>query len=180
MEITPTDDRALPGDVRERLEALPPISIYRMLAIVPGALIPWTDLVGALYECELEPRFREIAICRQARTARAPYELHQHRVIARNNGVSVSELDAVLSEPVVTSLDDNANLVCRAADELETSATLSNETQERLYSVLGHRQATELVLIISFYCAVARFTNATRAQIEPDNPLAHTSNPNIR
>jgi alkylhydroperoxidase family enzyme len=180
MEITPADDRELPVDVLERLKSLPPINIYRLLAIVPRALIPWTDLVGAIYDCELDPRLREIAICRQGRTARAAYELHQHRVIARNNGVSESELDAVFREPVVNSLDHAANLVCRAADELEGSATLSDETQQDLVSAFGRRQATELILTLSVYCAVARFTNATRAAIEADNPLARTSNPNIR
>jgi 4-carboxymuconolactone decarboxylase len=177
VNVALPEDRELPPDVLERLKSLPPISIYRMLAIVPQSLIPWTDLTSAVYQCQLEDRLREIAICRQARTARAPYEMHQHRLIARNNGVSDAELTAILNEPVVTSLDDGANLVCQAADEVEATATLSDGTQERLYSALGRREATELILTLSFYCAVARFTNATRAPIEAENPLATTSNP---
>jgi hypothetical protein len=141
-------------------------------------VIPWTDLTSAVYQCELDNRIREIAICRQARSA-APYELYQHRQIAHNNGVSDAELTAVLSDPVVTSLDEHANLVCRAADELEATATLSDSTQDALYSTLGLRQATELILTLSFYCAVARFTNATRAPIEADNPLSSASNPTV-
>ena len=179
MDIPLVADDEVPEDVRARLHAVPPINIYRLLAIVPRAVIPWTDLVGAIYDCELDDRLREIAICRQARTARAEYELFQHRQIARNNGVSDAELTAVLSEPVVTSLDDRANLVCRAADELETTATLADNTQSALYDELGRRQATELIVTLSFYCAVARFTNATRAPIEADNPLAEASNPNV-
>jgi hypothetical protein len=93
--------------------------------------------------------------------------------------VSEVELTAVLSDPVVTSLDERANLVCQAADELEASATLSDGTQDALYSTLGIRQATELILTLSFYCAVARFTNATRAPIEADNPLSTASNPTV-
>ena len=178
MDIEPAEDRDLPSDVLARLQSLPPISIYRLLAIVPDSLIPWTDLVAAIYDCELDDRLREIAICRQARTARAGYELHQHGQIARNNGVTDAELTAVLSEPVVTSLDDQANLVCQVADELETTATLSEETQEAVYAAFGRRQATELILTVSMYCAVARFTNGTRAPIEADNPLAAASNPN--
>jgi alkylhydroperoxidase family enzyme len=178
VNIELADDRDLAPDVLARLEALPPISIYRLLAIVPQSLIPWTDLVAAIYDCELDDRLREIAICRQARSARAQYELHQHTQIARNNNVTETELAAVMSEPVVTSLDDQANLVCQVADELELTATLSDDTQEAAYALLGRRQATELVLTLSVYCAVARFTNATRAPIEADNPLATASNPN--
>src|ERR687898_3147764 len=102
------EDRDLPPDVLTRLKSLPPISIYRLLAIVPQSVVPWTALPSAIYQCELDDRLREIAICRQARTARAPYELHQHRQIARNNGVSEAELATILSDPVVTSLDEPA------------------------------------------------------------------------
>lgn len=180
MEITPADDGDLSVEERERLEALPAISIYRLLAIVPGALVPWTDLVAAIYGAQLDPRLREIAICRQARTARARYELHQHRLVASNNGVTDSELDAILREPVVQSLDEQANLVCRAADEIETTATLSDETLEALLGAFGQRQTTELILALSVYGAVARFTNATRARIEVGDPLSHLSNPGVQ
>ena len=170
----------LPAEVRARLETLPPISIYQSLAAVPGTLIPWSDLVSAMYAFELDPRLREIGICRQARTARASYELHQHTLIAGNNGVSDHDLEVILRDPVVTTLDPLANLVCRVADELETTATLCDGTHDDLFAALGEDRARELVLVLSFYGAVARYTNATRSPIESDDPLAHTSNPNVR
>lgn len=174
------DDTEIPDPALQRLRSLPPINIYRLLGIVPQAVVPWTDLVQAVYECELDPRLREIAICRQAHAARANYELHQHRFIARNNGVSEAELEAVLHEPTVTSLDSTANLVCRVADELAGSATLSDGTFDELYTTLGRRGATELVFILSFYSAVARLSNATRIPIEDENPLQRSSNPNVQ
>jgi 4-carboxymuconolactone decarboxylase len=180
MDVALPSDSDLPRDVLDHLNSLPPINVYRMLTIVPQSLAPWSALTGAVYQCALDGRLREIAICRQARTARAGYELHQHRLIAANNGVSQRDLAAVLEEPVVRSLDDQANLVCRAADELETSATLPDDTQEQLYTTLGRQQATELILVLSFYSAVARFTNATRVAIEADNPLARVANPTVR
>ncbi len=54
---------------------------------------------------------------------------------------------------------------------------MSDETLQALLSVLGEHQTTELILTLSVYGAVARFTNATRAQIEADNPLSRLSNP---
>jgi len=179
VEVPMPEDSDLPSDVVAKLHSLPPINIYRLLAIVPRSLTPWTDLVGVIYDCELPDRLREIGICRQARTARARYELFQHRQIARNNGVAQDELDTIDREPVVTSLDDEANLVCQVADELETTATLSDGTQDALYATLGRQQATELILTLSVYAAVARFTNATRAPTEADNPLATAANPNV-
>jgi len=145
------EDSEIPEPVLQRLRSVPPINIYRLLAIVPQSVVPWTDLVQAVYECELDPRLREIAICRQALTANATYELHQHQLVARNNGVSEAELEAVLRQRPVESLDPSANLVCKVADELETRATLSDDTFERLYSSFDRRTATELVFILSFY-----------------------------
>jgi alkylhydroperoxidase family enzyme len=172
----PRDDE-IPPEALERLRSLPAINIYRLLGLVPQCLGPWVDLVAGIYRCAIDVRLREIAICRQARTARASYELHQHRMIAHNSGVTETELRAIMNEAEVTSLDPLANLICRAADEIEVSATLSDGTQERLYAELGRHQATELVVILSFYGAVARFTNATRAEIEVDDPLASATDP---
>lgn len=171
-------DEEIPEDALERLRARPPINIYRLLGLVPQSVVPWTDMTQAVYECDVEPRLREIGICRQAHAANADYELHQHRFMAQNNGVTEAELEAVLSEPTVRSLDPAANLVCRAADELEGRATLSDETFDELYREFGRRGATELLFILSFYCAVARLSNATRIPIEADNPLQRAANPN--
>jgi alkylhydroperoxidase family enzyme len=172
----PSDDE-ISEPALTRLRSLPPLNVYRVLGIVPQSVIPWTDMTSAAYECQLDARLREIAICRQAHTAKAAYELHQHRFVARNNGVSEAELEAVLTEGTVESLDPQGNLVCKAADEMETSATLSDETFDALYETLGRGVATELVFILSFYCAVARLTNATRIPVETQNPLQGSANP---
>ena len=174
------EDSEIPEPALQRLRSVPPINIYRLLAVVPQAVVPWTDLTQAVYECTLEPRLREIAICRQAHAANARYELHQHVFLARNNGVSDAELEAVLHEPTVGSLDAAANLVCQAADELEARAALSDETFDQLYGTFGRRRATELLFVLSFYSAVARLSNATRIPIEDENPLRGSSNPNVK
>ena len=106
--------------------------------------------------------------------------VHQHQLIARNNGVSEAQLKAVLDEHTVASLDPSANLVCQVADELETGATVSDETFEQLYAAFDRRSATELLFILSFYSAVARISNATRIPIEDDNPLQRTSDLTIQ
>jgi 4-carboxymuconolactone decarboxylase len=172
------EDAEIPEAALQRLRALPPINIYRLLGIVPQSVVPWTDLTKAVYQCDLAPRLREIGICRQAHVANAGYELHQHRFIARNNGVTEAELDAVVSEPTVTSLDAPANLVCKVADELEGRATLSDDTFDELYGAFGRRGATELLFILSFYAAVARLSNATRIPIEAGDPLRRSASPN--
>jgi hypothetical protein len=52
MQATPIpDEAALPADLAERLRSLPPINIYRLLGNVPPAVIPWTDMTRAVYQC---------------------------------------------------------------------------------------------------------------------------------
>jgi hypothetical protein len=98
-------------------------------------------------------------------------------LIARNNGVTEAELDAVTGAAPLDSLDDAAQLVCQVAEQLESTATIADRTFEQLYDAFDVRTATELLFIISFYCAVARFSNATRAAIEQNNPLAAAISP---
>jgi hypothetical protein len=52
MQATPIpDEAALPADLAERLRSLPPINIQRLLGNVPPAVIPWTDMTRAVYQC---------------------------------------------------------------------------------------------------------------------------------
>jgi alkylhydroperoxidase family enzyme len=143
-------------------------------------VIPWTDLTKALYQSKLNPRYREIAILRQAHRAHAPYEIHQHRFIAMNNGITEEELSLILTDDKVRSLSPLENLICQAADEMESHATITDDTFRALNEQLDRRELIELLLAISVYCAVARFLNSARIQIEDDNPLARESSPTGR
>jgi alkylhydroperoxidase family enzyme len=173
----PTDDE-LPEDVLRRLRDRPPLSIYRLIATAPQVLIPWTDMVSALYHSTVSARLREIAILRQAACANSKYELHQHGVLALSNGLSEQEVALITSPERVTSLSVSENLVCKMSEELERNGTLNEATFDEARALFDNRQFVELVTLISFYCCVARFLNATRLQIESTNPLEGHSSPN--
>jgi hypothetical protein len=52
MLATPIpDEAALPAEVAQRLRSLPRINIYWLLGNVPSAVIPWTDMTRAVYQC---------------------------------------------------------------------------------------------------------------------------------
>ncbi len=57
---------------------------------------------------------------------------------------------------------------------------ITDDTFKALNEQLDHRELVELLLLISLYCAVARFLNSVRIQIEDDNPLAEESSPTGR
>src|SRR5215813_6106825 len=171
-------DQELPEDVLRRLRDRPPISIYRLIATAPQLLIPWTDLVSALYQSSISARVREIAILRQAACANCQYELHQHGILALSNGLSKEEVALITSSEPVTTLSRTEDLVCRMSEQLKRSATLDEATFTEARALFDNRQFIELVTVISFFCCVARFLNATRLKVESGNPLEGHSSPN--
>src|SRR5215813_7874322 len=139
-------DQELPEDVLRRLRDRPPISIYRLIATAPQLLIPWTDLVSALYQSTVAARLREIAILRRAACANSQYELHQHGILALSNGLSKEEIALVTSSQPVTTPSGAENLVCRMSEQLEQNATLDEGSFTEARSFLDNRQFIELVI----------------------------------
>ena len=172
----PKDDD-LPKSVVERLSSLPPINVYRMIANAPSCLIPWTDMVKGLYESSVAIRYREVAILRQAFIAQSEYELHQHKFIAKSNGLSDDEIKIICSKGKVLGLSDIENLICAMAEELESTAQLSDKTAKALATYFNNQEVAELIILTSFYCCVARVLNATKVEIESSNPLKDQESP---
>lgn len=176
--LTLPTNSELPQDVAQRLDQLPPINVYRMIANAPSCLIPWTDMVKGLYESKVAIRYREIAILRQAFMAKSAYELHQHKFIAQSNGLTDEEINMICTAGNVTGLAEVENLICDMAEQLEVTANLSDETFTALQAYFDQQELAELIILISFYSAVARVLNATRTQIEANNSLEGKSDPN--
>lgn len=171
-------DSDLPPEVAARLAARPPINIYRLLANVPQIVIPFTDVIKANYQGSLSPRLREIAILRQGAGAKSKYEIHQHRLIALALGMTDAEIDAIIKFEPLDFLTETERLVCVMCDQIESTATLDDETYEKARAAFAPPQFVELIVVISFYCGLGRILNSTRIEIEKHNVLAGLSSPN--
>jgi len=173
----PTDD-AIPAQTLAFLQTLPPLNVYRMLTNVPNSLQPFIELARSfLNSDEFTMRQREIAILRVAHLTHSPYESHQHTLLAKSAGMTESEIAIINSEHPVTSLNEEENLICLVADELSLDVNLTETTFHLLFSRYSTKKAGELILNISFYNMLSRFLNATRTQIEENNPLEGRSSP---
>jgi len=172
----PADDQ-MPKDVLEELQKHPPLNIIRLLALVPECFKPWLDFVAGIYKTDFDPKLREIAICRYGYKANAPYELHQHKALAKQKGVSPAELEAILSEENVVSLDEEGNLICKVVDEFEDLATLSDETFKELFSRYGVHKGMTLLVTLGHYSCVVRVLNSARVQLEKESPLKNFKSP---
>jgi 4-carboxymuconolactone decarboxylase len=171
----PRDDELEP-EHREMLANLPPLNVFRMVAGAPRAVRPFMALGRAVLSTALDARRREMAVLRVAHATRARYEWAQHQQLARNVGVTEREIKAIGGEDPVTSLDEEANLICRVADEVSRDVRLSDEALEQIIDRYGPRQATELILLVSYYNMVSRLLESTRVEVE-DEPLLEGQTP---
>jgi len=167
----PTDEE-LGADALKKLDQYPPMNIVRYIALAPTLLDPIMEYYTRIMELDLDPKLREIVICRVGAKARAEYELFQHTAVARANNISEEELAAVLDDAPVTTLSADANLLCAAADELETTARLTDETTLALQARWEPRVIVEWLLVMSSYSLISRFLNAARVPKEARSPVA--------
>jgi alkylhydroperoxidase family enzyme len=163
-------DAGLPADVVAVLRGLPPLNVFRMMANAPASFHGWAAFaLSILLQSEFDPRKREIAILRVAHVTRAPYEWTQHLRIARSLGVSEAESQAIAVAGAVTGLDPEGNLLCRVADEISRDVRLSDEALAAILERYGVRQATELILCISYFNMLSRFLESTRVELEAED-----------
>ena len=165
----PTDDELTP-EHRELLTKVPPLNVFRMVAGTRRGLRPFLQLGAAALSSSMDGRRREIAVLRVAHATRAGYERAQHERLARLAGVTEEEIAAIAVEEPVTSLDEEANLICRVADEVSRDVRLSDEALTRLIERYGAREASDVVLLVSYYNMVSRFLESTRVELETETP----------
>jgi AhpD family alkylhydroperoxidase len=163
----PRNDELAPGD-REVLDNLPPLNVFRMVAGTSQGLRPFLQLGGAVLSTSLDARRREMVVLRVAHATGASYEWAQHERLARRAGVSDREIDAIATDGPVSSLDPEANLLCRVADEMSRSVRLSDDALEQIIDRYGPREAAEVILLVSYYNMVSRFLESTRVELEAE------------
>jgi 4-carboxymuconolactone decarboxylase len=165
----PADDELSP-EHRELLEKVPPLNVFRMVGGTRRGLRPFLQLGAAALSSSMDARRREIAVLRVAHATNASYERAQHERLGRLAGVTEAEIAAIASEEPVSSLDDEANLICRVADEVSRDVRLSDSALERLIDRYGPREASDVILLVSYYNMVSRFLESTRVELEEDEP----------
>ncbi len=164
-------DEELSPEHRALLEKVPPLNVFRMVAGTRRGLRPFLQLGAAALSSSMDARRREIAVLRVAHATNAGYERAQHERLGRLAGVTEEEIVAIASEEPVLSLDDEANLICRVADEVSRDVRLSDEALEQLIDRYGPREASDVILLVSYYNMVSRFLESTRVELEEDEPI---------
>ena len=166
------DPAAASPEVREALDAMPPLNIFRMLANADSAYVPFVRYVGTLLtQLELDEQLRELAILLTAARTEAEYEWVQHEGISRAMGIPEQRIQAVrnghLDDESLGSAD--AGVLLRFVSEILDGPRASEATFAALTARFPHRQIVEVLLVVGAYHGLARLM--TTLDLELDEPV---------
>lgn len=152
------DPQAASSGVREALDALPPLNIFRMLAQADSAFVPYLGFAGVLLaQLELDPKLRELAILLVATRTGAEYEWVQHVGISRTLGIHDEQISAIQRDDLqATCLDPDARAILRFVSEVLELPRVTDATFAALSDRFPPRQIVELLLVIGSYHMLAR------------------------
>jgi 4-carboxymuconolactone decarboxylase len=164
-------ERASP-QVREALDALPSLDVFRMVAHADTAFRPWLALGGALLgSLQLDPVLRELAILRVSVITGCDYERVQHEAIAVGVGARGDQVAALRARrDSGKEFDGKQALVVRFVGEVISNGGADLIAQ--LEEALSAREVIELLLVIAYYHGLALLINATGLQPDPPASMA--------
>ena len=163
------DPEGMSDRARELTSARGNLNVYRTLANAEKVFTGWM-LAGdaALTSTVLPLRLRELVILRTAYLMNCPYELGQHRDVARTVGVGADEIDAILSQ----SDWQNGHFggvelaVLMLTSELLTTRAVSAGVFDEVHDALGSETTVEVLMVINRYSGLALMLNALDVDLD--------------
>lgn len=158
-----------PQEYKALLGGRPPLNLYRMLPHAgPSASKGFLGLGGALLrDNAIDAKLREIAILRVGILSQASYEVHQHKRVARNVGLSDEKVAALELGADTSALSADEKLVLEFTDTLFHHVKAPDALFNRVAARFSTRETAELVLTVGFYMMVSRFLENFEVDIEP-------------
>lgn len=127
--------------------------------------LPYNDVL--LRTGTLDPRLREIVICRVGWRTAAEYEWLQHVRLARGLGVTDAEIDAIADRGVAEWAPLEADLLA-ATDALLDGYEIPDDLWTRLAQHLDQQQLIEFVFVVGTYTCLAMAFKSFGVQLDAD------------
>jgi alkylhydroperoxidase family enzyme len=161
------DLQNIPVELSEMIAARRPLNLYRMLphavTIMPGFLKMG---LAIRTETSLAPKIREMVILRTGALMNARYEMHQHRRIAKTEGIAQQDIDAACTPGNESGCGALEQLVLRFTDAVVQQPKVPDALFNAIVEKFECRGACELLLTAGFYMMVSRFLENTGVDIE--------------
>lgn len=110
---------------------------------------------------------REILIFRTCELTGEVYEKTHHMNIAENAGMTKEKMIAAENADADV-LNDHEMLLCRAADELVSDFSLSDETFKSLSAEYSDEEIIEITSVVASYVVMAMYTRSFGIQLEDE------------
>lgn len=99
----------------------------------------------------LSGRDRELLILRTTVNCKSPYQCDQHVRSALEGGIDRETIDRVAAGPDASGWSNTEAALLRAADELHTDATVSDDTWAKLVGTYDKKQLVEIPMLVGRY-----------------------------
>ena len=163
-----------PEPIRQFLARRGDLDLFRLLAHAPAVFIGWTQLVDEILDSPtFTARMRELIILRVAHLQGTPYELSQHRDLARSAGLTARQIDAIVDagDHDTAGFSSVERTVLDAVTELCTTRHLRQDSFATIQAALGDEAVTELLMIVSCYYGLALVLNAVELDVDTTSRL---------
>jgi len=144
-------------------------NIYRMLLNSPPIAQGWLNLLTAIrHKSTVAGRHRELVIIRIAVINGAEYERSIHVPIARKEGMSDAQIEAINDWQNATVFDDAERAVLAYTDAMTRDVHVPDDVFAAVKKHFDARTIIELTATVCAYNLVSRFLEAL--QIDHDKP----------
>ena len=142
-------------------------NIYRLFAHEPEILRSHRAHLTAMWETfQISPRERELALLALARELRAEYEWHHHMPVARDEGISRVELEAI-ADGDYDIFDDRETAILEYAEKF-AQRRVDDETHERVAESYNDNAMLGLSVLLGFYVFMGYTLDALDIDIEDE------------
>lgn len=163
---------AFSAELSARAKGLAVANVFGTVAhSEPTARAFYAMTKAILFESSLNGQLRELVILRVGALSRAPYEIHHHRRLAQQLGLSDEKIAAALQQRDDTCLTSFEQLVMHFTDAVVWQVKAPEFLYRPVADQLGPAGICELLQTIGFYMAVSRVLENLEVDIE-DEPAS--------
>jgi alkylhydroperoxidase family enzyme len=144
----------------------PTVNIYATVARHPDLAEAMFRLGRTLRRSGLPDRHREILILRTGCNCDSKYELAQHYRVATELGMTGEDMARIRLGPEADGWDPFEAALCRAADELHTGYTITDQTWRALAERYDEQQLIQTAALVGYYHLVSFVLNTLGVPLE--------------
>jgi alkylhydroperoxidase family enzyme len=128
------------------------------------------EMGTVIFQGQVSPRERELAVLRIAWLMRAPYEWGEHVNIGKRYGLATEEIERVIHGSSAPGWSKHEAAILSAVEQMLTEQAIADDTWATLAASWNEAQLLEFTVIVGQYVSIALLQNALRVRLGPGNP----------